>query len=268
MVVAATRVTAVAAVVLTVERRVSLMVIALSALMATPRHAPTQHQVSKRIRVPKRRQARTQVALSNRRVHLMVATTAVTTMIAPRVLAVMLVTTVAATLVAVKIVVQRLLIVVVRTRALALRVVTLHHARMKDVKSVVHSAVIAHTLALPLVMATVMIARRARSVTAIHVRLLIAHHVLTRIAAIASNAVSAHRLHAANTRHVHARSVRSHSSVQSVPNTRHVQRVRSSMKLVHHVTLSVPLVRRQRPRPMVAIALLAAQPSRLNMRLQ
>ena len=87
-------------------------------------------------------------------------------MIAPHALAATRVTTAVATSAVVTTVVQRLQIVVVRTRALALRALTLRRARLKAAKSVVHSAVIAHTLALPLVMATVMIARRARSVTA------------------------------------------------------------------------------------------------------
>ena len=257
MAVAATRVTAVVvAVVLTVARRVSLMVIALRVLTVTRLPVPKRHHALRLLR------AHTQAAPSNRHAHLMVATTAATTMIA--LLAQVAMPATAATLVAVKTVVPRLLIVVVRIHALVLRAVTLHHARMKVVKSVVHSAVIAHTLALPLVMATAMIARRVLSATVIHVRLLIARHAPILSVRIANNVRSALQHRAANTHHVHAPSVRSHSSAQSVRSTPHVQRVRSSTKLARRVIQSAPQVPPQRHRPMVATARLAVQPSRLN----
>lgn len=264
-----TQVTAVAvAVVLTVVRRVSLMAIVLHVRMAT------LLPVLMRIHAPKRHQARTQVALSNLHVQLMVATTVATTMIALHVLAVTQGTTVAATLVAAKTVVQHLLIVVALIR------VSVLHAPMRirapkrrpvptrDVKSVVHSAAIVHMLVRPLVTASAMIAQRVLSATVIRVRLLIAHHapiLIVRIAVIVSHVRSALPLPGANTHRVHVSSVRSHSSAQSVPNTRRVQRVRSSTKLARHVTPSVLRVQPRRPRPMVATARLAVLPNRLNM---
>lgn len=262
---------AVAAVVLTVVRRVSLMVIALRALTAT------LLPVRMRIHAPTRHQAHTQVVPSNRHVHLMVATMAATTMIAHHAQVATPVTTVAATLAAVKTVVQRLLIVVVRIR------VSVHHVLMRihapkrlhapkrrhvptrAVKSVVHLAVTAHTSALLPVMATAMIARRVLSATVIHVRSLIAHHAPILSVRIANNVRSVLQRRAANTHHVHAPSARSHSSAQNARNTRHVQRVRSSMKLVRRVTRSVLLVLPQRPLQTVAIARLAVLPSRLSM---
>ena len=138
----------------------------------------------------------------------------------------------------------------------------------KVVKSVVHSAAIVHMLVLPLVTASAMIAQRVLSATVIRVRLLIAHHapiLIVRIAVIVSHVRSALPLPGANTHRVHVSSVRSHSSAQSVPNTRRVQRVRSSTKLARHVTPSVLRVQPRRPRPMVATARLAVLPNRLNM---
>ena len=276
MVVAATRATAaVAAVVLIVVRRVSLMAIALRVLTVTLRRVLMRILlVPKRIHGPKRRQAHTQVALSNRHGHLMVATTAVTTTIAHRALAVTPVTMVAATSVVVKTAVQRLLIAVVRTRVSVLHALTRIHVPTrrpvptKVVKSVVHSAAIVHMLVLPLVTASAMIAQRVLSATVIRVRLLIAHHapiLIVRIAVIVSHVRSALPLPGANTHRVHVPSVRSHSSAQSVRNTRHVQRVRSSMKLARRVTRSPLLVRPQRHRLMVVIAPHVALPNRLNM---
>lgn len=246
MAVGVTQVTAVvAAVALTAAHLVSLMAIALRVLMVTllpvlmPIHAPKRHQ------------ALTQAARSNPHVHPMVETMAATTMIALHGLAVTLVITLAATLVVAKNVVQRLLIVVVRIRALTphalmrIRAPTrLHSPRRHPVptraaKSVARTAVTAHMLAPLLAMATVLIARRVLSATVTHVRLLIAHPALIRIAVIANNVVLAQHRRAANTHHVHAPSVRSHSSAtnaQSVRNIRHVPRVLSSMKLAHHVT--------------------------------
>ena len=143
MVVAATQVTAVvvAAVVLTVAHRVSLMVIARRALTVTRLPVLTRIHAPRRIHAPKlrpaptSRQARTLVALNNHHAHPMVATTVATTMIAHHALAATLVT--AATLVAVKTVVHRLLIVAVRTRASALRALIQGHVRTKAAKSVV-----------------------------------------------------------------------------------------------------------------------------------
>ena len=265
----------VAAVVLIVVRRASPMVIVLRVRMAT--RLPVLMRilpVPKRIHARKRRQAHTRVALSNRHGHLMVATTAVTTTIAHRALAVTPVTMVAATSVVVKTAVQRLLIAVVRTRVSVLHALTRIHVPTrrpvptKVVKSVVHSAAIVHMLVRPLVTASAMIAQRVLSVTVTHVRLLIAHHapILTvRIAVIVSHVRSALPLPGANTHRVHVPSVRSHSSAQSVRNTRHVQRVRSSTKLVRRVTPSALPVPPQRHLPTVAIARLAVPPSRLNM---
>ena len=172
--------------------------------------------------------------------------------------------TAAATSVVVKTVVHHLLIAVVRTHASVLHALIQPHVRTKAAKSVVHSALIAHTLALPLVMATAMIAQRARSVTVIRVRMLIALPVLTRNAQIASNALSALLLHAANTPRAHVPSARSHSSVLSVRNTRHVPRVHSSMKLARRATRSAQQVLPQRHPPTVAIVRRVALPSRLN----
>ena len=214
------------------------------------------------------RQALTRVALSSQRVRPMVVTMAATTMIAHRALVVMLVT--AATLAAAKTVVQRLLIVVVRTHALVLHALMRthapmrHHVRTKVVKNVVRSAVIVHTLALLRVTATAMIAQRVLSVIVIRVRSLIVHRVLTPIVVIVSNARLAHQRHAANTHHVHAPSARSHSSVQSALNTRHVQRVRSSMRPVHRVIANALQALQQRLPLTVAIVQHVVQPSRLN----
>lgn len=268
--VAATQVTAVAdtaetvaAVVLIAVHRVSLMVTALRV------HRTVTRPALKRIYAPKRhhaltsRQARTAVAQSNRHVHPMVATTAATTMIAHRAPVVTPVTV--ATLAAVKIVVQRLLIVVVRIHASVLHVLMQLRARTKVVKSVVPLAVTVRTLALPLVMVIAMIAQRALSAIAIHVRSLIVHRVPTRIAVIVSNVRLAHPRRAANTHHVHAPSARSHSSAQSVRNTRRVQRVRSSTKLARRVTWNAQRALLQRHLPTVAIALHVARPSRLSM---
>ena len=250
-VVAVTRVTAVvAAVVLTVVRHVSLMVIALRVRMLILRLAQISHQ------------ALTLVALSNQHVHHTAATAAVITMIAHRAQVATLAT--AAISVAVKIVVRRSLIVVARTHALGLRVLMRPHVRTKVVTSVVPSAVTAHTLTLLRVTATVMIAQRALSATVIHVRLLIAHPALTRIAAIVNNVRLARQRRAANTHPVHVPSARNHSSVRNVRNTRRVLRARSSMKLVRLVTRSVLQVLLQRLRPTAAIALHVALPSRLN----
>ena len=263
MVVAATQVTVVvAAVVLTVEHRVSLMVIALRVHMVTLRPVPMRIHALKRHPDSKLRQALTPVVRSNLRARPLVATTVATTMIAHHALAVTLVTV--ATLVALKTVVQLSLIAVVRIRASVLHALIQPHVRTKAVKSVVHLAVIVHMRARLKATVTVMIAQRARLVTVIRVRMLIALPVLTRNAQIASNALSALLLHAANTHHVHAPSVPSHSSVRNVLNTRHVQRERSSMKLVHRGTSSVQQVRLQPHPPMAAIAPLVAQPSRLN----
>ena len=139
------------------------------------------------------------------------------------------------------------------------------HVRTKAAKSVVHSVEIARTQVLPLVVtATVMIAQRARSVTVIRVRSLIVRHALTRIVVIVSNVRSVLLLHAANTPRDHVPSARSHSSVLSVRNTRHVQRVRSSMKPALRATLSVQQVLPQPHLPTVAIVRHVALPSRLN----
>ena len=277
MVVVATQVTAVvAAVVLTVVRRVSLMVIALRVLTVTLRLALMRTRAPKRIHAPKLRPALTshlalaQVVRSNRRVHPTVATTAVTTMIAHHAPVVTPVT--AATLAVVKTVVHHLLIVVVRIHALVLHALMQPHVRTKAAKSVVHSAVIVRTLVLLLVTVTAMIAQRALSVTVIHVRSLIVRRALTRIVVIVSNALSADRHHAAstprpraaNTPRVHVPSARSHSSVLSVRNTRHVPRVRSSTKLALRATRSVQQVLPQPHLPTVAIVRHVALPSRLN----
>ena len=275
----ATRVTAVAvmvatvaAVVLIVVHRVSLMATALRVLMATLLPVRMRIHVPKRIHAPKlrpaptSRQAPTVVVLSNRHVHPMVAKPAVTTMIARRVqvatLAILV--TAAATLAAVKTVVQRLLIVVALTRASVLRALMQLHVRMKDVKSVVHLAVIVRTLVPLLVTVTAMIAQRALSATVIRVRLLIVRRALTQIVEIASNALLVLLPRAANTHRDRVPSARSHSSVLSVRNTRHVPRVRSSMKLALRATLSVQQVLPQPHLPMVAIVRHVALPSRLN----
>ena len=279
MVVAVTQVTAavVAAVVLTVEHRVSPMVIARRVLTVTLRLALMRTHAQRRIHAPKRllvlklHQALTLVVQTNPHAHPIVATTVATTMIAHRapVATLAILVTAAATLAAVKIVVQRLLSAVVRIRASALRVLMPPHVRTKPAKSVVHSAVIVRTLVLPLVVtATAMIAQRALSVTVIHVRSLIARHALTRIVEIACNALLALLLHAANTPRVHAASVLIHSSVRNVRNTRHVPRVHSSMKPALRATRSVRQVPLQRLQPMAAIALHVVLPSRLNMLLR
>lgn len=250
-------------VVSTVVHRVSLMAIALRVLTVTLLPVLMRIHVPKRHHALKLRQARSQVALSNPHVHLMVATTAATAMIAPHVLAVT--PAMVATLVAVKTVVQRLLIVVVRTRAFPLRAPSRQHAPTRVAKSAARSVLTAHTLVLLPVLATAMIARRVLLVTVIHVRSLIAHRVLIQIAAIVSNALSARQRRAANTLHVHAPSVRSHSSAQNALNTRRAQRVRSSMKLARRVTPSALRVLLRRLPPMAAIARLAVPPSRLSM---
>ena len=262
MAVAATQVTAVVAVVLIAVRRVSLMVIALRV------HRTVTRPAQKPRRALTSRQALTPVALSSQHVHPMVVTTAAITMIAHHAQAVTPVTVAVLkveALAAVKIVVQRLLIVVVRTHASALRVLNSRHVRMKAVKNVVHSAVTALTLAPLLVMATAMIAPRVLSVIVIRVHSLIAHHAPILIV---NRARLAHQRHAANTHHVHALSVRSHSSGQSAPNTRPVQRVRSSMKLARRVIANALQVLQQRLPLTVAIAQHVVQPSKLNTRRQ
>ena len=273
MVVAVTRVTVVvAAVVLIVVHRVSLMATALRVLMATLLPVLMRIHVPTRIHAPKRRHALTSrqvltlVAQTNPHAHPMVATTVATTMIAHHALVATLgiLATAAATLAVVKIVVHRLLIVAVRTRASALRALIQGHVRTKAAKSVVHSAVIADTLALLPVMVIAMIAQRVLSATVIHGRSLIAHLAPILIVEIVSNALLALLPHAANTPRARVLSVPSHSSVLSVRNTRHVPRVRSSMRLVHRVTRSVLQVPLQRLQPMVATALHVALPSRLN----
>ena len=276
MVVVATQVTAaVAVVVLTVAHRGSPMVIARRVLTVTLLPVRMRTHAQRRIRAPRRhhaptsRQVPTLVVQTNPHAHPIVATTVATTMIAHRapVATLAILVTAAATLAVVKTVVHHLLSVVVRIHALVLHALMQPHVRTKAVKSVAHSAVTARTQVLLLVVtATVMIAQRALSVTVIHVRSLIVRHALTRIVVIASNALSVLLLHAANTPRVHVPSARSHSSVLSVRNTRHVPRVRSSMKLALRATLSVQQVLPQRLQPMVAIAPHVALPSRLNTR--
>jgi len=255
----------VAAVVLTVVHRVSLTAIVRRVRMVTLRHVLMRIRAPKRQPVSKLHQARTRVAQSNQLVHPMVATTAVTTMIAHHAPVVTLAT--AATLAAVKIAVQRLLIVVVRIHASALRALMRLPVRTKAVKSAARLVVTVRRQVLPQVTATAMIAQRVPSVTVIHVRSLIAHHALTLIAVIVSNALSALLRRVANTLHVHVPSARSHSSVRSVRSTRHVQPVRSSTKPGHHVTRSARIAQRvppQRHRPTAVIAPHVGLPSRQN----